>query len=257
MNITTDDGLQLHVQVEGDGPALLFSNSLGTALAMWDAQLAALTGRYRIIRYDSRGHGRSGVPTAPYQIERLGRDALAVLDAVGVERASFCGLSMGGMVGQWLGANAPTRIQKLVIANTAAELGPPANWDARIDAVRAGGMIAITETVLERWFTAGFRTAQPDAVAKVRSMLHATDPTGYCGSCAAIRDMNQRALLPTITVPTLVIGGAFDPATPPAHAEELAQNIPGAQLVMLDAAHLSNIERTADFNAALTRFLEA
>lgn len=256
MNITTDDGIRLHVESAGEGPVLLFSNSLGTAVAMWDAQAKALSSRYRVVRYDTRGHGKSEVPPGPYKMDRLGRDALNVLDALQIERAAFCGLSMGGMVGQWLGAHAPDRFSHLVIANSAAEMGPAANWDARIEAARAGGMEAVTEAVLERWFTPHFRSAQPDAVARVRALLHATDREGYIGCCAAIRDMDQRPLLAKVAVPTLIISGAHDPATPPAKAEELVAGIPGARLVTLDAAHLSNVEREADFLRVLTEFLE-
>ncbi len=256
--ITTDDGVGLHVEIAGkaDGPALLLSNSLGTRLEMWDSQMAALTPHYRVIRYDSRGHGRSDAPKGDYTIERLGRDALAVLDSAGVAKTHFCGVSKGGMVGQWLGTYAADRVNRLVLANTAAIMGPPESWQSRIELVLKDGMAALTDAVIERWFTAAFRAARPDAIAPVRDMLLRTSPVGYAGCCAAIRDMDQRASIRAIAVPTLVIGGAFDPATPPEKAQEIARAIPGAKLLMLEAAHLSNIEQAEAFTAALLNFLE-
>jgi 3-oxoadipate enol-lactonase len=233
----------------------MLSNSLGTTCRMWDRQIPALSGAFRVIRYDSRGHGQSDAPTGDYTIARLAGDALAVLDSLHIDRAAFVGLSKGGMVGQWLGAHAPERVTRLVLANTAAWMGPAQAWQARIDTVMERGMGAITEAVLERWFTPGFRDAAPEAVAPVRDMLLATAPQGYAGCCAAIRDMDQRTSLAAIHVPTLVIGGLQDPATPPAKAEEIAAGVVDARLVMLDAAHLSNIEQAEAFTAALLAFL--
>lgn len=255
--VVVDDGRRIAVRVDGavDRPPLLLSNSLGTTFRMWDAQMPALSQAFRVIRYDSRGHGQSDAPAGDYSIARLAADALAVLDSLHIEKAAFVGLSKGGMVGQWLGAHAPERLTRLVLANTAAWMGPPQAWQARIEAVLKDGMGAVTEAVLERWFTPGFRDAAPEAVAPVRDMLLATAPEGYAGCCAAIRDMDQRASLPAIRVPTLVIGGLQDPATPPAKAEEIAAGVADAKLVMLDAAHLSNIEQPEAFNAALVGFL--
>jgi 3-oxoadipate enol-lactonase len=255
--VVVDDGRRIAVRVDGavDRPALLLSNSLGTTFRMWDAQMPALAEAFRVIRYDSRGHGQSDAPTGDYSIARLAADALAVLDSLHIETAGFVGLSKGGMVGQWLGAHAPQRLSRLVLANTAAWMGPAQAWQTRIETVMRSGMGAVTEAVLERWFTPGFREAGPDAVAPVRDMLLATAPQGYAGCCAAIRDMDQRATLSAISVPTLVIGGLQDPATPPAKAEEIAAGVAGARLVMLDAAHLSNIEQPQAFTAALLAFL--
>ena len=256
-NVTTDDGIKLHVHVAGrdDAPALLLSNSLGTRLEMWDAQAPALTDKFRLIRYDSRGHGRSAVPDHGYTIERLGEDALQVLDALDVQSARFCGLSMGGMVGLWLASHAPDRVQRLVLANTAAQLGPIEMWDARIESVRTGGMAEIAKGVIERWFTPTFRASAPSAVMTIYDALLATSAVGYAGCCSAIRDMDQRARLGSIRAPTLVIGGVHDPATPIAKSREIADAIPGARLVVLDAAHLSNIERRDEFTAAMSDFL--
>ncbi len=255
--VVVDDGRRIAIRIDGavDRPPLLLSNSLGTTFRMWDAQIAALGEVFRVIRYDSRGHGRSDAPAGDYSIARLAADALAVLDSLHIETAAFVGLSKGGMVGQWLGAHAPERLTRLALANTAAWMGPASAWQGRIETVMRDGMGAITEAVLERWFTPRFREASPQAVAPVRDMLLATAPQGYAGCCAAIRDMDQRASLGAIAVPTLVIGGLQDPATPPATAEEIADGVAGSRLVMLDAAHLSNIEQPEAFTAALLDFL--
>jgi 3-oxoadipate enol-lactonase len=255
--VEVDDGRRIAIRIDGaeDRPPLLLSNSLGTTFHMWDAQMPALTAAFRVIRYDSRGHGQSDAPAGDYSIARLAADALAVLDSLHIETAAFVGLSKGGMVGQWLGAHAPQRLTRLVLANTAAWMGPAQAWQARIDTVMTDGMGAVTEAVLERWFTPGFGNQAPEAVAPVRDMLLATAPQGYAGCCAAIRDMDQRDSLSAIRVPTLVIGGLHDPATPPAKAEEIAAGVSGARLVMLDAAHLSNIEQPQAFTAALLEFL--
>lgn len=253
------DGTRIHYEVSGTPgkPWLMFSNSLGTRLEMWDGQADALAGDYRILRYDSRGHGRSDAPAAAYTIGLLGRDALALLDALGIQRTHFCGLSMGGMVGMWLGANARGRVGRLVLCNTGALLGPPELWTQRIETVTVSGMADLTEAVIERWFTAEFRAAHPDKVAPVRQMLLDTPAAGYAGCCAAIRDMDQREAVKSIRVPTLVIGGTRDPATPASMAEDLASSIPGAQLALLEAAHLSNIEQEQAFTDVVSTFLRA
>ena len=223
---------------------------------MWDANLEALTARFRVIRYDSRGHGRSDAPGGDYAMARLGADALSVLDAAGAARAHVAGVSKGGMVAQWLGVHASDRVDRLVLANTAAWLRPADTWTARIEAVRRDGMEAVAETVIERWFTLEFRAASRDRVAAVREMLLTTAPLGYAGCCAAIRDMDQRPDIGCIAAPVVVIGGLRDPATPPETARELARLIPGARLEMLDTAHLSNIERRYAFNPLVIDFLE-
>lgn len=257
--ITTDDGLTLNYEISGadeGAPVLMFSNSLGTDLGMWDDQMEAVAGTHRILRYDSRGHGGSGAPKGPYSIERLGRDALALLDALGLETVDYCGLSKGGMVGMWLGVNAPQRFRRMVYANTAAYLPTEEMWRHRAATVRAEGMEAIVEGVVNRWFTEGFQGREPVRTDRIRQMILRTAPEGYAGCCEAIAEMDQRETIEAIGLPVLVIAGADDPATPPDHAHQIAEAIEGAQLAVLpDAAHLSNIEQSALFNQALTDFL--
>jgi 3-oxoadipate enol-lactonase len=253
----TIDGCRIHYRFDGreDAPVLLVSNSLGTDMGMWEPQIPAFTSRFRVLRYDSRGHGRSDAPPGPYAIDRLGRDALGLLDALDLRRVRFCGLSKGGMIGMWLGTNAADRIERLVLCNTSTHLGPPSLWEDRIRAVRAGGMAAIADTVLERWFTAAFRASAPEKVAPVRRMLLATPPEGYVGCCGAIRDMDQSETIRAIRAPTLVVAGEHDPATPPTHGALIAERIAGARLVTLAAAHLSNIEAASAFDDAVLGFL--
>jgi 3-oxoadipate enol-lactonase len=257
-HIAVGDGCRLAYRLDGpsDAPVLMLSNSLGTTHEMWSPQMPAFSARFRVLRYDARGHGASDVPSGPYSIDRLGRDAVELLDALDLARVWFCGLSMGGMVGQWLGSHVPERLAGLVLANTAAYMGPPSSWQARIATVRAQGMAALTEAVLQRWFTPDFIARSPDAVAPVRAMLLACEPEGYIGCCSAIRDMDQRLTARVIGVPTLLISGAHDPATPPADAALLNAAIAGSRVVSLEAAHLSNIEQAAGFNAALLAFAE-
>jgi 3-oxoadipate enol-lactonase len=252
---STDDGCRIAYRVEGSGPALILSNSLGTNMDMWKPQVEALAAQFRVIRYDCRGHGGSDVPTGGYAIARLAEDALAVLDACGVARAHFCGLSMGGMVGQWLAARAPERLDRLILANTSAYLGPPSNWQARIEMVRAHGMAAVADAVVERWFTQGFRETSVLEVEAILNMLLATDPQGYASCCAAIRDMDLRPIATLNAVPTLVIAGAHDPATPPVQSEAIVGGAQNAKLLTLPAAHLSNIECAQDFTDAVVAFL--
>lgn len=253
---TTGDGCSIAWRFDGpeDAPVLLLSNSLGTDLDMWDPQLPQLTSRYRILRYDSRGHGASASPPGSYSMDRLGRDVVELLDMLGLERVDFCGLSKGGMVGQWLGVRAPERLRRLVLANTSPFMGSPAAWQQRIDQIGQDGLEWLLEASLTRWFTPDFRANSPDQVAWMRAMLIANDPGGYAGCCAAIRDMDMRPLLPLIHRPTLVIGGREDPATPPPHSEALASGIAGARLVWLDAAHLSNVECASDFTRHVLTF---
>ncbi|MGX1305513.1 3-oxoadipate enol-lactonase [Amorphus suaedae] len=258
--ITTDDGIALHVRRDGDPgkPAVLLSNSLGTDLTMWDDQVAPLVEHFHVVRYDVRGHGKSDAPAGDYTIDRLGKDAVAVLKGFGIEKAAFCGVSMGGMVGMWLGVHAPGRVTRLALCNTAAMMPPKDAWQQRIDTVLADGMAAIVDAVVARWFTEPFIENEPEKVARVRAMLLETAPAGYAGCCAAIRDMDQRSAISGIGRPTLVVAGADDPATPPARGEEIAAAIKGAELEILpDCAHLSNIEQTQLFNARVIPFLAA
>jgi 3-oxoadipate enol-lactonase len=248
-----------------DAPVLVLSNSLGADLSMWEPQMPALTRRFRVLRYDQRGHGASTVTPAArdssrlaygaYSLETLARDVLTLLDALKVKRAHFCGVSMGGATGMWLAANAPERIDRLVLANTAPKFSTPEAWKARIDAVRKGGVEAIADAVLERWFTSGFRARDPETAARMRKIMVATPIAGYIGCCTAIRDTDLRDALPKIAAPTLVIVGTHDPANPPAEGRAFAARIPGARVVELDAAHISNVEAPEAFTAALVGFL--
>ena len=256
MPVLEIDGLPFNYRLDGErDEVLILSNSLGTNLGMWDAQMPAFTRRFKVLRYDKRGHGATGLSQAPFGFDRLGRDVLALMDGLGIQRARFCGLSMGGMTGMWLGANAPQRFEKLVLCNTSAHLPPAELWNARIEAATQKGMASLVDTVLGRWFTAPFLERSPALVEPIRQGLLKTPAAGYAAACAAIRDMDHRELVTRISTPALVISGAHDPATPPAAGRFLAAAIPGARYVELDAAHLSNIEQTAAFNEAALQFL--
>lgn len=238
-----------------DGPLLVLSNSLGTDHSMWEPQLAAFTRAFRVLRYDSRGHGASVAPPGPYTIAELGQDVVHLYEALGIERAHYCGLSMGGMVGMWLAVNAPEVVNRLVLCNTAARLGPPQLWDARIEAVRLGGMPAIVSAVLVRWFTAAFMSHPSDVVDHMRQVLANTSAEGYIACCEAIRDMDQRAILPRIQATTLVIAGSLDAASPPADGRFLASSIPEARYLELAAAHMTNVEAAESYTEVVMRFL--
>ncbi len=252
-------GVQVHYRLDGaaDAPLLMLSNSLGTDVSMWEAQLPSLTQRFRVLRYDTRGHGGSAVTPGPYSIELLGRDALGLLDALRLERVRFCGLSMGGMIGMWLGIHAPERVDKLALCNTAALIGPADRWNTRIEAVRSRGMDSIATGVLGGWCTAEFVARAPEEMQRLRAVLVATPPAGYIACCEAVRDADQREAAAQIRIPTLVLSGTYDQATPPADARFLAKTIAGARYIELPAAHLSNIEAAEDFSAALRRFMSA
>jgi len=236
-------------------PVLVFSNSLGTDLAMWDSQAATLSRDFRILRYDTRGHGRSSVPSGPYTIRHLTNDVVGLLDRLEVESTYFCGLSIGGMTGMSLALQVPQRLAKIVLCNTAAKIGSPEVWNARIDAVQKGGMEAVVPGILERWFTAAFRSASPEAVESTRRTLLETPVEGYAGCCAALRDADLRDSIAGIDVPVTIIAGTYDPATTPADGRFLAGRIDGARYVELPAAHLSNIEASAAFTRELSAFL--
>jgi len=241
----SDTAARLAYELSGpeQSPVLVLSNSMGTTMAMWDQQLAALTGRLRVLRYDHRGHGASEVPPGPYRIEELGRDLLGLLDDLGLDRVSFCGLSLGGMVGMWLAAHAPDRIDRLALCCTAATVNGEVYLE-RAAKVRAGGTGAVVAEVVDRWFTPAFRRAAPHQLERAAAMLLATSEEGYVGCCEALAAMDLRAGLPAITAPTLVIAGADDLATAPARAEAIVAAIPKARLeVVAGAAHLANIEQ--------------
>jgi 3-oxoadipate enol-lactonase len=222
----------VRIRYQWDGPenapVVMLSNSLGSDLTMWDAQAAAWSKRFRVLRYDTRGHGESSVTPGPYSMQQLGCDVVALIEALGVERVHFCGLSMGGQTGMWLGGNAPARLHKLVLCNTGAKIGTPEVWAARIEAVKSGGMKSIAPAVMERWFTAGFRAKEPAKVAAVQKVLEATNPDGYIANCEAVRDFDYRERVDKIAVPTLAIAGSADPSTPPADGRFIAERIAGA-----------------------------
>ena len=249
----------IHYALEGPAgaPLLLLSNSLGAELSMWDAQAVEFSKRYRVLRYDNRGHGQSTAPKAPYSLEDVASDAALLLADLGETSVHFCGLSLGGMVGMWLAANRPELIDKLVLCNTSALLGPRENWDTRIAAVRNDGMQAVVKPVLERWFTEGFRGKAPETVARIEQSFLNVSVEGYAGCCAAIRDMDQSKTISGIKAPTMVVAGTYDPSTPPAMGQSIAEAIRGARYVELPTAHLSNIEAAAMFNDAVGYFLAA
>ncbi len=234
MPILKSGEARIHYALEGQGasPVLVFSNSLGADYSMWDTQIPELRKKFRVLRYDTRGHGQSSAAPGPYSIELLAKDVIALLDAMDLDRVHFCGLSMGGMIGMWLGVHAPERLNKLALCNTGARIGTAETWNARIEAVRKSG-------------------------SNTQKMIENANPEGYAACCAAVRDFDFRAQLGGIRIPTLVISGAYDPATPPADGRFLAQQIPGARYAELNAAHLSNIEDQDHFNNELAAFLNS
>lgn len=251
------NAVSLHYQLEGDAslPVVMLCNSLGATLEMWEPQIPILLTRYRVLRYDTRGHGQSAIPTGPYTIELLGLDACALLDHLGIDQVDFCGLSMGAMTGMWLGINHPERIKHLILSNTAAKLGSPEVWNSRLAVLAKEGMAGVTPATLERWFTASFRQRAPHVIARIRSMLLATDPQGYAANACAVRDMDLLAEISGIELPTLVISGTHDGSTPPELGRDIAARIKDANYIELNAAHLSNWEQAARFTAAVMDFL--
>jgi len=253
------DGARLHYQESGrsDGPVLVFSNSLGSDRSMWAGQVPAFGVSHRVVCYDSRGHGASSVGPVPYNIAMLGRDVLALMDALQVDRFSFCGISMGGLTGMWLGMHCADRLERLALCNTAARIGSDALWNARIEKVSAGGVAAISDAVLERWFTSGFAAREPQILRRMRAMMEAVPAEGYVASCAAVRDADFRGTVRDIVAPTLVIAGTHDVAATPADGRYLVAEIAGSKYVELPGAHISNVECETAFNASLSAFLEA
>lgn len=238
-------------------PVLVLSNSLGTNLHIWDGQIADFTKHFRLLRYDTRGHGKSSVTPGPYSLAQLSDDVLRLLEALQLSQVFFCGVSMGGMTAMFLGIHAPFRLTKIVTCSAAAKIGTPESWNARIDAVKKGGMKAVASTVIERWFTPPFCTTHPAEMAKMQAILESTNPDGYIANCAAVRDMDLRDSLTAINIPALIISGTFDPGATPADGRYLAEHIPGSRFFEIAASHISNIEAQIVFNREVLSFLLA
>jgi len=256
MKFVTVNGINLHYRVDGpdDAPWLTLSNSLGTDLTMWSEQVEALSRHFRVLRYDTRGHGKSDVPEGPYTIEQLSGDVIGLFDALGIARSHFCGISMGGLTGLALGAFHPDRIDRLVLSNTAALIGSAQSWQTRIDAVRERGMAGFAEPVLERWFTPGFKGANADKMTPLREVFSATSVEGYAANCQALATADLREAAATVTVPTMVIAGTHDLSTSAEQGRWLAKTIPGARYLELDAGHIANIEQAPRYTRALLDF---
>ncbi|HKT97866.1 MAG TPA: 3-oxoadipate enol-lactonase [Paraburkholderia sp.] len=248
-------GIAYTVTGPGDAPVLVLSNSLGTTVDMWTPQLDSLAKHCRVVRYDTRGHGASIAPDGEYTIDMLGRDVLAVLDALDVERAHFCGISMGGLTGQWLGVHAAERIDKLIVANTAARVGSLQGWADRAALVRARGLDEVASGAAGRWFTPAFVQQQPEVVQRMTDQLRAIQSQGYAGCCDALSVADLRDEIEKIVAPTLVIAGLSDPVTTVDDARFIVERVPGARMATLDASHLSNIEAAQAFNSAVLAFL--
>ena len=251
--------LRTYYRLEGNGgrPVLMFAHSLGVDHGQWDPQVPEFLPHFQILRYDIRGHGATDAPPGDYTMDLLARDALALADALGIRRFAFCGLSLGGMIGQWLGANAGDRVTHLALANTAPRFADSGPMEQRRQTVIREGMGAVAVAVMGRFFTPEALASGSPTVATIRHTLLATDPVGYAGCCAAVRDMDHTGLLRRIRVPTLIIGGDRDVSTPWAgNGEVLAASIPGAKAVLLTSAHLSNVECLREFSAALLDFLK-
>jgi 3-oxoadipate enol-lactonase len=256
----TANGINIHYILEGPeaGPVVTMSHSLATNLTMWDPQIPVLTSRYRVLRYDTRGHGSTDAPAGSYTLEMLAEDVRALLQALGIERTHFVGLSMGGMIGQTLALQTPHLLRSLVLCDTASRVPPEARptWDERIRVAEAQGMEPHVAPTIERWFTAPFREQHPEVVEPVRTMIRSTPSRGYIGCCHAIAALDLTDRLKEIKVPTLIIVGEDDPGTPVAASHTIHEQIQGSELVILkSAAHLSNMEQPQAFNQALTAFL--
>ena len=254
------NGINIHYTFDGpeNAPLVTMSNSLASNLSMWDPQIPALTSRYRVLRYDTRGHGQTDAPPGPYSLDELTEDVRALLEVLGMRKTHFVGLSMGGMIGQILALKYPQLLQSLVLCDTMSRVPPDAKpmWEERIHTAETRGMDPTVETTVGRWFTAPFRERRQDVIDNVRTMIRSTPPQGYAGCCHAIAGLNLTDRLQAITVPTLIIVGEDDPGTPVAASRVIHERIKGSELVILkSAAHLSNMEQPEAFNQAMTPFL--
>jgi 3-oxoadipate enol-lactonase len=243
------------LQGKKEAQTVIFSNSLGTSLSLWEGQAMSLRDHCRVLRYDTRGHGQSAKNKGPYSIEQLGTDVIALADTLGIDRFSFCGISMGGLIGQWLGIHAPDRIKKLILCNTAARLGTEDAWLERAALVRSRGMGPVVAGTPGRWFTPDYTSSHAVEVRARMDELMQTDPEGYASCCEAIAYSDFRTRLGEVKASTLVVAGTHDPVTTPADSDYIAQRIPGSIRIDLDASHLSNVEANDAFNEAITKFL--
>jgi 3-oxoadipate enol-lactonase len=244
--------LSHHIEGPEDAPVLVLSNSLGADRRMWDDQMPTLRERFRVVRYDTRGHGESPVPAGPYTLDEIGGDVLALLDGLGIERFRFCGLSLGGMTGMWVASEVPERVEQLVLCCTTPYFPPREMWDQRAATVRREGVAALADATIERWLPPDVREARPEAESALRDQLCSTPGEGYAGGCEAVRDMDLRPRLAAIRAPTLVIMGADDPSVSPEQGELLAAAIAGARLTVLEGArHIANVSRPEEFTRAV------
>lgn len=257
MSATETQGVRLHYELSGteDGSVLVFANSLGSSLRMWDKVRVAVERRYRVLRYDYRGHGKSSAPPRPYTIEQLGDDLLALLDHLEIDRVHLCGLSLGGLVATWMGIHAPRRVDRIIAANTSARIGTRQGWEQRMAMVKRLGMDGLASLTLERWFTTSYRERHPEEMESVRQMISATSVEGYVGCCEVLRDTDLRGDTAAIEAPCLVISGTHDPATPPVDGLALHSALRHSSYVELDASHLSAWEQPEGFAEAVLRFL--
>ncbi|MEW9702532.1 alpha/beta fold hydrolase [Paenibacillus sp. SI8] len=255
---TTGDGYRIAYRFDGpaSGPVLVLANSIATTLNMWDGQIAELSKHFRVLRYDFRGHGASDAPAGAYSIDRMGRDVIELLDALNISKVHFLGLSLGGIVGQWLGIHVPERIDRLILVTTSSYLGPAETFDRLIAAVRqAENLSEIADMFIGNWFPPHMLETEGDVISSFRAMVLSTNPQGLAGTYAAIRDLDMRRTIALISSPTLVIAGQYDTVTLPSHNELIAATVPNAKLVMLPTVHMPNIERQAEFLNAVLEFL--
>jgi 3-oxoadipate enol-lactonase len=259
MMIDTPHGFSLHVRIDGppNAPSLMLSNSLCTTLEMWNDQMGVFAQHFRVIRYDMRGHGRSGSPAGPYTVEDFGKDVLTILDTLGIARVHWCGISLGGIVGQWLGANASDRIDKLVLSNVHSYYRDKEVWNNRIKLARDVGMAAAASAAMERWFTKSFSDRAPERVAFIEEMFANMQLESYAACCGAIRDMDMRPTHGKIKAQTLIIVGLQDPATPPSAGSEIQKAISGARLATIDASHISNVAQPEIYSDLVLDFLSS
>ena len=253
------NGIDINYEIEGEGPVVTFSHSLACNLSMWDEQVRALRGRYRVLRYDTRGHGQTGAPAGAYTLDQLADDLKSLLDGLGIAATQFVGLSMGGMIGQVFALKHPAMVQSLVLCDTTSRYpqGAAAVWEERIKTVGAKGMEPMVAPTLERWFTAPFRARRKDLMDKVGAMIRSTPAPGYVGCCHALPKINVTERLRDVRCPALVIVGEEDPGTPVDMARDIQAALPVAELAVLcRASHLSNVEQPGEFNRVLGGFLD-